>query len=123
MRITRLNWARLCLVIAVISLLLPWEAGGAKTSNGLAVNDGQVTFLALLITLVLIQVKFRPAWTGAGFVVAVSGRAILNLSDTGPPDVGVGPVIVALAALAAAALMLRDLFAAVSASAPSEDEH
>lgn len=110
-------------MIAVVSLLLPWETGGAKTSTGFAVDDGQVTFLALLITLVLIQVKFRPAWTGAGFVVAVSGRAILNLSDSGPPDVGTGPVIVALAALAAAALMLWDLFAAVSASAPPSDEY
>lgn len=123
MRSARLNWARLCLAIAAVSLLLPWEAGVAETSNGLAVDDGQVTFLALLITLVLIQVKFRPAWTGAGFVVAVSGRAILDLAESGPPDVGLGPVVVALFSLAAAALMLWDLFAAVSASAPSEDEH
>lgn len=120
---TRLNWARLCLVIAAVSLLLPWETGDTETSNGLAVNDGQVTFLALLITLVLISVKFRPAWTGAGFVVAVSGRALLDLTDSGPPDAGPGPVVVALAALAAAALMLWDLFAAVSASAPATDEH
>ncbi len=123
MRLTRLHLARLCLVIAVVSLLLPWETGGAKTSTGFAVDDGKVVFLALLITLVLIQVKFRPAWTGAGFAVAVSGRAILNLSDTGPGDVGIGPVIVALAALAAAILMLWDLFSAVSSATPSSDEH
>ena len=110
-------------MIAVVSLLLPWETGGAKTLTGFAVDDGKVVFLALLITLVLIQVKFRPAWTGAGFAVAVSGRAILNLSDTGPPDVGIGPVIVALAALAAAILMLWDMFSAVSAATPSSDEH
>ncbi len=120
---TRPNWARLCLAIAAASLLLPWETGGTETSNGFAVNDGQVTFLALIVTLVLIQVKFRPAWTGAGFVVAVSGRALLNLTDSGPPDPGLGPVVVALAALAAAALMLWDLFAAVSASVPPSDEH
>ena len=123
MRLTRLHLARLCLVIAIVSLLLPWETGGTKTSTGFAVDDGKVVFLALLITLVLIQVKFRPAWTGAGFAVAVSGRAILNLSDTGPPDVGIGPVIVALAALAAAVLMLWDMFSAVSAATPSSDEH
>ena len=113
-------------MIAVVSLFLPWETGGAKTSTGFAVDDGKVVFLALLITLVLIQVKFRPAWTGAGFAAAVAGRAILNLSDSGPPDLGIGLVIVALAALGAAVLLLWDLFAAVSASAPSpktDDEH
>ena len=124
MRLTRAHSAQLCLVIAVVSLLLPWETGDAlRHRRALASTTGKVVFLALLITLVLIQVKFRPAWTGAGFAVAVSGRAILNLSDTGPPDVGIGPVIVALAALAAAVLMLWDMFSAVSASTPSSDEH
>ncbi len=122
MRLTRAHLARLCLAIAVASLLLPWETGDTETT-GLGVNDGKVAFLALLITLVLIQVKFRPAWTGAGFVVAVAGRAMLNLSDSGPPDLGIGVVIVVVAALAAAILLLWDLFAAVSApSAATDDE-
>lgn len=122
MRLTRVRLAQVCLVIAVVSLLLPWEAGDTETT-GFGVNDGQVAFLALLVTLVLIGVKFRPAWTGAGFVAAVAGRAVLNLSDSGPPDLGIGVVIVALAALAAAILLLWDLFAAVSAtSAASDDE-
>ena len=125
MKLTRTHSARLCLAIAVVSLLLPWETGDTE-STGFGVNDGQVVFLALLITFVLIQVKFRPAWTGAGFAAAVAGRAILNLSDSEPPDLGIGPVIVALAALGAAVLLLWDLFTAVSASAPSpktDDEH
>ena len=123
MRLTRPLLAQLCLVVAVVSLLLPWETGVAEPSTGFGVDDGKVTLLALLITLALIQVKFRPAWTGAGFVVAVTARAILNLSDSGPPDVGTGPPVVALAALVAAALLLWDMFAAVSSSAPSDDDH
>lgn len=120
-RLARPLSAQACLVVAVVSLLLPWETGVAESSTGFGVDDGKVTFLALLITLVLIQVKFRPAWTGAGFVVAVCGRAILNLSDSGPPDVGIGPWIVGLAALIAAALLLWELFAGVAA--PTDDDH
>ena len=121
MRLTRAHLAQLCLVIAVASLLLPWETGDTET-NGFGVNDGQVAFLALLITFVLIRVKFRPAWCGAGFVAAVAGRAMLNLSDSGPPDLGIGVIIVAAAALAAAVLLLWDLFAAVSAPSAATDD-
>lgn len=117
-----MHLARLCLAVAAIALLLPWETGDAAAS-GFGVNDGQVAFLALLVTFVLIQVKFRPAWIGAGFVVAVAGRAVIDLSGSGPPGLGIGVVVVAVAALAAAVLLLWDLFAAVSApSAPPGDE-
>lgn len=121
--LTRPRLAQLCLAGAVAALLLRWQTGAADTASGagsatgFGVSDGTVILLASLITIALIQVKFRPAWCGAGFVVAVSGRAIVVLSGSGPPDLGIGPVIVACAATIAAALLLWELFASVGRNA------
>lgn len=114
--------AQLCLAFAAVSLLFSWERGVVDSNNGFAADDGRVIFITLLITVVLIQVKFRPAWCGAGFVVAVAGRDIFNLAKPGPPDAGVGPWLVAAAALLAVALLLWELFAGVSANSSVDDQ-
>lgn len=115
MKFSRALLARLCLGATVLSLLLPWQTGNGVTRSGFDVDDGRAIFLAALITLVLMQIKFRPAWIGAGFVVAVSGRAIFTLLRTSTLELGIGLVIVGLTALVATCLLLWDMFANVAA--------
>ena len=81
-------------------------------------SEGQLVFVVSLITVGLIQVGWRPAWIGSGFAGAITIRAIL---DTGA-DPAAGLWIAAAASVAAAVMLVWDMFAAVSADGGPSDE-
>lgn len=108
--------AQLAAAVVVAAMFLPWEAG-AGAMRGLDVDEGPIVVIVALITIVLVQIGWRPAWIGAGFVVAVAGRRLLTAlgDDPGP---GIGLWVAAVAALAATALLFADMFMTIDRSSP-----
>lgn len=112
--------AQLSAAAIVAAMFLPWEAGSgseAPAVRGLDTDEGRVVVIVALITVVLVQIGWRPAWIGAGFVVAVAGRRLLTMlgDDPGP---GIGLWVAAAAALAAAALLFADMFMTIDRRPP-----
>lgn len=95
-------------------MFLPWQTkaaeGGTESIVGTGVSEGQLVLVVGLVTIGLIQVGWRPAWIGAGLIVAITGRAIL---DSGA-DPASGLWIAAVAAVVAAGLLVWDMFANVT---------
>lgn len=101
-------------------MFLPWEAGAgpeASTVQGFDTDEGRIVVIVALLTIVLVQIGWRPAWIGAGFVVAVAGRRLLTVlgDDPGP---GIGLWVAVAAALAAVALLFADMFMTIDRSPP-----
>lgn len=113
--------AQLSAAAIVAAMFLPWEAGAgpeASTVQGFDTDEGRIVLIVALITIVLVQIGWRPAWIGAGFVVAVAGRRLLTAlgDDPGP---GIGLWVAVAAALAAVALLFADMFMTIDRSPPS----
>lgn len=108
--------AQLSAAAAAVAMFLPWEAG-AGAVRGLDTDEGRIVLIVALITVVLVQIGWRPAWIGAGFVVAVAGRRLLTMlgDDPGP---GIGLWAAAAAALVAAALLFADMFMTIDRRPP-----
>lgn len=109
-------------LVAAAAVFLPWQSGTENDGGSLAgngVSEGRVVLVVCVATVLLVQIGWRPAWIGAGFVFAVTARAILTLSGGDPPDTAVGIWITAAAALAAVVLLAWDLFVSV---APLHDD-
>ena len=74
-------------------------------------TDGALVLIVGVITIGLIQVGLRPAWMGAGFLVALLGRQVF--ADVGPGDPTVwligGLALALLAALVLVGDMVRDV--------------
>ena len=93
------------------SMLLPWQQSstGAEPAperlQGIDVSEGTLVLVAAVLTIGFIQVGLRPAWMGAGFIVAVLGRQVF--AGTGDP--GIGAVLGLLLAAIAGAILLNDL--------------
>jgi len=119
---TRRRIAQAGVLLAAIAVFLPWESSGSGFSSvaGTETNAGRMAFIVALATVALVQIRWRPAWIGAGFVVAVGGRAILDLSGSDTSGIGWGLWLCPLAALSAAVLLIWDMFAGVRA--PRGDE-
>ena len=104
---------------AVVTMFLPWqtvaEEGGSATP-GVEVGEGRIVFIVCLVTIGLIQVRWRPAWIGTGFSCAIMVREILQLSGGGEPDPAFGLWMAVAACAAAAVLLIWEMFAGVSAS-------
>lgn len=118
--ITRKRVAQLAAAAAAAAMFLPWEAGSGPetpTVQGLDTDEGRIVLIVALITVVLVQIGWRPAWIGAGFVVAVAGRRLLSAlgDDPGP---GIGLWVAAVAALAATALLFADMFMTIDRRPP-----
>lgn len=119
--ITRKRVAQLAAAVVAVAMFLPWEAGSgseALTVQGLDTDEGRIVLIVALVSIVLIQIGWRPVWIGAGFIVAVAGRRLLTMlgDDPGP---GIGLWVAAAAALAAVALLFADMFMTIDRSSPS----
>ncbi len=110
--------AQACVLIVGIAVFLPWQAGtivdAAESVRGLQTDEGPMVVVVCLITIALIQVGWRTAWIGAGFVAAISGRTLINLIGAETGDAAVGLWIATLASVTGAALLIVDMFAGVS---------
>ena len=87
--------------------------------RGLDADEGRIALIAALITIVLIQIGWRPAWMGSGFALAIAGRRLLTgLGDD--PGPGIGLWVAAAAALAATALLFADMFMTIDRRPPPD---
>lgn len=97
-------------------MFLPWHttatASGTESVQGIAVNDGQLVLVVSLISAVLIQLGWRPAWIGTGLAGAIMVRRMLE----GETDAASGLWIATTACVVAVILLVWDLFAGISAA-------
>ena len=106
-------------------MFLPWQTAteeGGSSTPGVEVSEGRIVLIVCLVTIGLIQVRWRPAWIGTGFSCAIMVREILQLSGGGEPDPAFGLWIAVAACAAAVVLLVWDMFADVSASGDSDDK-
>ena len=123
--ITRKRVAQLAAAAIVAAVFLPWEVSSgpeAPTVQGLDTDEGRIVLIVALVTIVLVQIGWRPAWIGAGFVLAIAGRRLLAVLGDDPGGPGLGLWIAAAAAVAAAALLVVDMFTTIDRSPPESDD-
>lgn len=80
----------MALAVVVVAMALPWAStviassatGASPALRGFQVGPGQLVILAALASIAVIELGWRPAWMGAGLVVAVLGREFIALTDT-----------------------------------------
>ena len=124
MIVTRKRVAQLAAVVAGAAVFLPWEASSgpeAPTVQGLDTDEGRIVLIVALVTVVLVQIGWRPAWIGAGFVLAIAGRRLLAALGDDPGGPGLGLWVAVAAAVAAAALLVVDMFTTIDRSPPESD--
>ena len=116
MRIPRKRIAQACAIVIAATVFLPWHTttteSGTEPVQGIASGEGPIVLAVSLITAGLIQVGWRPAWIGAGFVGASTIRRILD-SEIDP---AFGLWIAVAASIVAVVLLVWEMFATVSAS-------
>ena len=96
------------------SMLLPWQQaeGGDSAVLGVNLNEGVLVIIASVLTIGLIQVELRPAWMGAGFVVALLARQVLTTDAA--ISVGPGPIIGLVLAAAVAIMLIVSMTRAIA---------
>ena len=111
------------MAVATAAMFLPWHTTtteiGTEPVQGTGVNQGQLVLVVGLITVGLIQVGWRPAWIGAGFVGAVAVKELIDLAGIDGSDPASGLWIAAAASIVAVILLVWDMFTGVSA--PGDD--
>lgn len=122
--------AQLLLAVVAAAMLLTWTEVARDESfvgptlaedssvRGLDVNEGQLVLVVAVITIGLVQAGPRPAWMGAGFTLAVAGRALLNALSDDLIDPGIGLWVASAAALVATMLLVADVFRSIRTDAP-----
>lgn len=100
-------------------MFLPWHInaglGGNQTVRGVSTGIGRVLLVICIVTVVLVQLRWRPAWIGAGFAGAIAIRELVSPSGVGSPDPGLGPQIAFIAGAVAVVLLGWNMFADVAA--------
>lgn len=100
-------------------MFLPWHVNaglsGTATVRGVATGIGRILLVICVVTLVLVQLRWRPAWIGAGFSGAIAFRELLSPAGVGSPDPGLGPQIAFITCAAAVVLLGWNMFAGVAA--------
>lgn len=111
--------AQACVAAAGAAMFLPWNVNaglsGTQTISGISTGIGRILLVICILTVVLVQIRWRPAWIGAGFAGAISVRELFSPSGIGAPDAGVGPQIAFIACAAAVVLLGWNMFAGVAA--------
>ncbi|MDE0133720.1 MAG: hypothetical protein OXH86_10755 [Acidimicrobiaceae bacterium] len=111
--------AQACVAAAGAAMFLPWHInaglGGNQTVRGISTGIGRLLLVICILTMVLIQIRWRPAWIGAGFAGAMAVRELFSPSGVGAPDAGLGPRIAFIACAVAVILLGWNMFAGVAA--------
>ena len=99
-------------------MFLPWNVNaglsGTQTVRGISTGIGKILFVVCLLTIVLVQIRWRPAWIGAGFAGAIAVRELFDPSGVGSPDPGLGPQIAFIACAVAVILLGWNMFSGVA---------
>ena len=110
--------AQACVAVAGAAMFLPWHLnaglGGNQTIRGISTGIGRLLLVICVVTVVLVQLRWRPAWIGAGFAGAIAIRELVSPSGTGSPDPGLGPQIAFITCAAAVVLLGWNMFAGVA---------
>ncbi len=100
-------------------MFLPWHVNaglsGTQTVRGIGTGIGRLLFVVCIITIALVQIRWRPAWIGAGFAGAIAVREVLDPSGVGSPDPGSGLWVAIIASAVAVVVLVWEMFAGVSA--------
>ncbi|MXY09696.1 MAG: hypothetical protein F4190_05920 [Acidimicrobiales bacterium] len=111
--------AQACVAAAGAAMFLPWHInaglGGNQTVRGISTGIGRLLLVICMVTVVLVQLRWRPAWIGAGFAGAMAVRELFSPSGVGAPDAGLGPQIAFIACAVAVILLGWNMFAGVAA--------
>ncbi len=111
--------AQACMVVAGAAMFLPWNVNAGlsstQTVTGISTGIGRILLVICILTVVLIQIRWRPAWIGAGFAGAIAVRELFSPSGIGTPDAGLGPQIAFIACAVAVILLGWNMFAGVAA--------
>ena len=111
--------AQACMVVAGAAMFLPWNVNAGlsstQTVTGISTGIGRILLVICILTVVLIQIRWRPAWIGAGFAGAIAVRELLSPSGIGSPDPGLGPQIAFITCAAAVVLLGWNMFSGVAA--------
>jgi hypothetical protein len=110
-------------------MFLPWHinAGlsGTQTVRGIGTGIGRLLLAVCVVTIALVQIRWRPAWIGAGFAGAIAVREVFYPSGIGSPDPGSGLWVAVIASAVGVVLLVWGMFAGVSAgddAVPDADE-
>ncbi len=111
--------AQACVVVAGAAMFLPWNVNAGlsetQTVSGISTGIGRILLVICILTVVLIQIRWRPAWIGAGLAGAIAVRELFSPSGIGTPDAGLGPQIAFIACAVAVLLLGWNMFAGVAA--------
>lgn len=111
--------AQAFVAVAGASMFLPWHVnaglGGNQTVRGVSTGIGRILLVICVATVVLVHLRWRPAWIGAGFAGAIAIRELVSPSGIGNPDPGLGPQIAFITCAAAVVLLGWNMFAGVAA--------
>ena len=128
--------AQAATAVAIIAMALPWAAnvvagtapGEQAALRGFQMGPGQLVIAVGLVTIAAIELGWRPAWMGAGLIVAVLVREFIDLSDsktvatsdavTTYADAGSAIWVGIAGALSALIILIWNMFAEVSENAP-----
>jgi len=102
-------------VVAVALIALTWTSAsdGSASIRALDHGVGIVVLIMVAASLVLIQLRLPPAWTGPGFVVAALGRELFVASDRAGVEPGAGLWVGMIGAFAATGLLITDFFSTI----------
>lgn len=105
------------MLVVLLAMFLAWatpaEGVNVDAVSGMERNAGQLVGIAAVITIGLIQARWRPAWIGAGFIVAVLGRQFMSAIDSTVASPGIGMILGLLAGAIATGLLIWQMFADV----------
>ena len=81
--------------------------------SGMERTEGQLVALVCVLTVIAVQIGWRPAWIGAAFSAMVLGRELLAARNAVDADPGIALIAGTITSLLAAALLLRWLFTTI----------
>ena len=113
----------MCTAVAGAAMFLPWNVnaglGGTATVRGISTGVGRIVLVVSVVTVVLVQIGWRPAWIGAGLTAAFAAREIFDPSGISAPgripDPGIGVWIAVIASALAVVLLAWEMFVGVAA--------